>query len=44
MKMMKKCVVAAVLIAAFASPALAEQFYLAYDGKRCEVVTSPQQV
>ena len=34
---MKKCVVTAVLIAAFASPALAEQFYLAYDGKRCEV-------
>jgi hypothetical protein len=31
---MRKYLVAAVLIAAFASPALAEQFYIGYDGKR----------
>jgi hypothetical protein len=30
-------VVAAVLVAAFASPAFAEQFWVAYDGKRCEM-------
>jgi hypothetical protein len=33
---MKKYVAAALLIAAFATPALAEEFYVAYDGKRCE--------
>jgi hypothetical protein len=33
---MKKFVAAALLIAAFATPALAEQFYVAYDGKRRE--------
>ena len=36
---MKKYLVAAVLIAAFATPALAEQFYIAYDGKRCEMMS-----
>ena len=25
------------LIAAFASPAFAEEFYIGYDGKRCEM-------
>ena len=34
---MRKYVVAAVLVAAFASPAFAEQFWVAYDGKRCEM-------
>ena len=34
---MKKYLVAAVLVAAFATPALAEQFFVAYDGKRCEM-------
>jgi hypothetical protein len=34
---MKKYLVAAVLIASFATPALAEQFWVAYDGKRCEM-------
>jgi len=33
---MKKYVAAALLVAAFATPALAEQYYVAYDGKRCE--------
>ena len=28
---------AAVLVAAFATPALAEQFYVSYDGERCEM-------
>ena len=32
---MKQYLVAAVLIASFATPALAEQFWVAYDGKRC---------
>jgi hypothetical protein len=36
---MKKYAVAAILIAAFATPALAEQFYVAYDGKRCEMMS-----
>jgi len=36
---MKKYLVAAALIAAFATPALAEQFYIAYDGKRCEMMS-----
>ena len=34
---MRKYLVAAVLIAAFASPAFAEEFYIGYDGKRCEM-------
>ena len=34
---MRKYLVAAILIAAFASPALAEEFYVGYDGKRCEM-------
>lgn len=34
---MKKVLVAAVLVASFATPALAEQFWVAYDGKRCEM-------
>lgn len=34
---MKKYLVAAVLIVSFATPALAEQFWVAYDGKRCEM-------
>lgn len=34
---MKKYLFAAVMVAAFAAPALAEQFYVAYDGKRCEM-------
>jgi hypothetical protein len=34
---MKKYLVAAVLIASFATPAFAEQFWVAYDGKRCEM-------
>ena len=34
---MTKYVVAAVLVVAFASPAFAEQFWVAYDGKRCEM-------
>ena len=34
---MKKYLLTAVLIAAFASPALAEEFYIGYDGKRCEM-------
>jgi hypothetical protein len=35
---MKKYLVAAVLLAGFAGPAFAaEQFYVAFDGKRCEV-------
>ena len=34
---MKKYLLAAVLVAAFATPALAEQFFVAYDGKRCEM-------
>jgi hypothetical protein len=34
---MKRYVVAAVLVAAFASPALAEEFYVTFDGKRCEM-------
>jgi hypothetical protein len=33
---MRKYLLTAVLIAAFASPALAEQFYVGYDGQRCE--------
>ena len=33
---MRKYLLTAVLIAAFASPALAGQVYVAYDGKRCE--------
>jgi hypothetical protein len=36
---MKKYVAAALLVAAFATPALAEQFYVAYDGKRCEMMS-----
>ena len=34
---MKKYLVAAVLITSFATPAFAEQFWVAYDGKRCEM-------
>jgi len=34
--MMKTYLFAAVLVAAFATPALAEKFYVAFDGKRCE--------
>jgi hypothetical protein len=34
---MRKYLLTAVLIAAFASPALAEEFYVGYDGKRCEM-------
>jgi hypothetical protein len=34
---MKKYLFAALIVAAFATPALAEQFYVAYDGKRCEM-------
>ena len=34
---MRKYLVAAVLIASFATPALAEQFWVGYDGKRCEM-------
>jgi hypothetical protein len=34
---MRKYLVTAVLIAAFASPAFAEEFYVGYDGKRCEM-------
>jgi len=34
---MKKYLGAAVLVALFATPALAEQFWVAFDGKRCEM-------
>jgi len=34
---MNKYVLAGVLVAAFTTPALAEQFYVAFDGKRCEM-------
>ena len=35
---MRKYLIAAVLVTVFAAPAFAvERFYLAYDGKRCEV-------
>ena len=34
---MKKYLVAGVLVVAFATPAFAEQFFVAYDGKRCEM-------
>jgi hypothetical protein len=35
---MRKYLVAAVVVTAFVGPAFAEeQFWLAYDGKRCEV-------
>jgi hypothetical protein len=34
---MRKYLLTAILIAAFASPALAEEFYVGYDGKRCEM-------
>ena len=34
---MNKFVLAGVLMAAFTTPALAEQFYVAFDGKRCEM-------
>ncbi len=34
---MKKYLVAAVLVVSFATPALAEQFWVGYDGKRCEM-------
>ena len=35
---MRKYLIAAVLVTVFTAPAFAaEQFYLAYDGKRCEV-------
>jgi hypothetical protein len=34
---MRKYLLAAVLVAAFAAPALAEEFYVAFDGKRCEM-------
>ena len=37
---MRKYLVAAVLIAAFASPALAEEFYIGYDGKRYGICTA----
>ena len=33
---MQKYLVAAILLAGFATPALAGQVYVAYDGKRCE--------
>jgi hypothetical protein len=33
---MKKYLVAAVLAASFATPVLAGQVYVAFDGKRCE--------
>lgn len=33
---MQKYLVAAILVAAFATPALAGKVYVAYDGKRCE--------
>jgi hypothetical protein len=36
---MQKYLLAAVLVMAFAAPALAEQFYIAYDGKRCEMMS-----
>jgi len=35
--LMKKYLVAGVLVVAFATPAFAEQFFVAYDGKRCEM-------
>ena len=35
--MMRKYLVAAVLVTAFAAPAHAEEFYVAFDGKRCEM-------
>jgi hypothetical protein len=34
---MNKYVLAGVLVAAFTTPALAEQFHVAFDGKRCEM-------
>jgi hypothetical protein len=34
---MRTYLVAGVLVVALAGPAFAEQFWLAYDGKRCEV-------
>ena len=35
---MRRYLIAAVLVTVFAAPAFAvERFYLAYDGKRCEV-------
>ena len=40
---MKKYLVAAVLVASFATPALAEQFWVAYDGKRCEMMSHKPQ-
>jgi hypothetical protein len=39
---MRKYLVAAVLVATFATPALAEQFYIAFDeaSKKCEMMHS----
>lgn len=34
---MKTYAAAALLLVAFAGPALAEDFYVAFDGKRCEM-------
>jgi hypothetical protein len=36
---MKKYLVAAILVAAFATQALADEFYVTYDGKRCEMMS-----
>ena len=33
---MKRYLAATVLVAVFATPALAEKIYVAFDGKRCE--------
>jgi hypothetical protein len=40
---MKKYVVAAILVAAFATPALAEEFYVAMDpgSHKCEMMSHP---
>lgn len=40
---MKRYFAATLLIVAFATPALAEEFYVAYDGKRCEIFSHKPQ-
>ena len=34
---------AAILLVGFAGPAFAEEFYVAYDGKRCEMMSHKPQ-
>jgi hypothetical protein len=40
---MKPYVAAAAMLVAFAGPALAEEFYVAYDDKRCEMFSHKPQ-